>query len=716
MKKVLIGMILLASVGLVAYTWYTFAGKSKSAVSLQSGIAPGTSLVMCITGFERLELYLPWLLEMAAERQERAGLPLNPIAEWASIVSELDSLHDMHEAWKTLLSNGAVISATAAARGDQWLLGIPSSPKDRATIELWLQADTPVSFKGSDVFHFEKRNWYSTWKNGFWYCAPNKSMIEEVILRESQIVSPLIEHSFGLMSVDVPLHFLAPVDNDGWIQLDPLFAEGQRKLSGYFIPSDSASTLLNFSPGAGIGGIAVASLLPSHTSALCVWSASSSDDAQVRAAEYFAGTPHETYWSAATPMYSDSCQCIVDDALNAWRGHEWGTAILSRGDSIHYPVMFYQKRDTSSALSFIRPLLTDSVSNVRIHTVRYPDLFRKHEISLVPVEHRYTMERGGFVFFAEIPDVLQELMVVNDTTSLYTERLFSRAMNTIDKETECSFYGTTFSVGLLPEALNRAFAGSGCELVTVKRGGGGLPLVSIHFPEDQAKSVPPAVQQAAPEPPATGMREWSVINHTTGRTEKVVVSANGKLEWMNADGQTVWNRTLEGNIMGDIVQVDLLKNGKLQLLFNTSTALIAIDKNGNDVAGFPVKVPTTAVAPVSVFDYDKNNTYRFLLPLSDGSVLNIGNNGLPTEGWKYEADKPVRWIGHLRTGSEDHLLVVDSEGKVTDCKRNGQVRSVFPKLQSAPEGGFRLETGTTLQESKLRYYTKDGVLQTHYFE
>lgn len=708
MKKVVVGAVILAGIAMIGYAWYTFTGKNTSMAPLHEALAPGTSLALCITSFDNLEQYLPWLHEMAQERQERAGMPLNPISEWAVIVSSLDSMHDASEAWKTFLSRGAVISASASARGDQWLLGIPSTIEDAGLIDQWLSSSNKSAFKGHDIFHYAGSDRYGTWKNGFWYCAPSKSMIEEVLLRERINKDPLIERSFGLMSVDIPLHFLAPVSNNGWLQLDPLFSAGTRKLSGYFLPADSASTLLHYSPGEGAGRMDVAHKLPRATTALCVWSSVSATDAQVHAAEFYAGTSHEKYWSVASPLYSDSCQCMLDDALYRWRGEQWGTAIISRGDSIHHPVAFYQKNDSTPLSTLLKPLLVDTVSATRIHPVLYPEVFRRNEIVLVPVEHRFAAEHGDFLFFSETPDVLEDILLVSDSSALMNEDIFASAIMNLEEDTECSFYRTDSPVALLPEALTRAFAASGFELVTVKRGGGGLPLFSVHFPNDHPVREAPKALASSAQIPTNVQRTWPVINHTTGKSESVVFNTNNELVWIGTDGTQAWSRSIPNGVLGDIVQVDILKNGKLQLLICTQKELLLIDKNGKDVSGFPVSFMTAPVSGAFVFDYDKNLIYRFLIPLNDGSIINLTNNGQPTEGWKYTSTEPVQWIGHLRTGTEDHLIMIHSNGRVSDYKRNGTFRSVFPQPMEASAHSFRLKPGTTVQDSKIVYKTQEG--------
>ena len=49
------------------------------------------------------------------------------------------------------------------------------------------------------------------------------------------------------------------------------------------------------------------------------------------------------------------------------------------------------------------------------------------------------------------------------------------------------------------------------------------------------------------------------------------------------EGEIIWEKDLKSKIIGDIFQIDLYKNGRLQYAFNTEKSLMILDKNGKEV-------------------------------------------------------------------------------------------------------------------------------------
>ena len=74
-------------------------------------------------------------------------------------------------------------------------------------------------------------------------------------------------------------------------------------------------------------------------------------------------------------------------------------------------------------------------------------------------------------------------------------------------------------------------------------------------------------------------------------------------------GKLIWNINTGSPIIGDIHQIDLYKNGRLQYAFNTENDFQIIDKNGKLVK----KIKNKNNLGLTVFDYDKVKNYRFLL-------------------------------------------------------------------------------------------------------
>ena len=145
----------------------------------------------------------------------------------------------------------------------------------------------------------------------------------------------------------------------------------------------------------------------------------------------------------------------------------------------------------------------------------------------------------------------------------------------------------------------------------------------------------------------------------------------------------MWERQLASKIQSRIFQVDYFKNYKLQLLFNTRNKIHLIDRNGNYVKAYPVKLKSPATNPISVFDYDHNKEYRILIASKDKkiSLYNIRGEKIPE--WKFEKTKSTvkSEIQHFAHENKDYLIFSD-EQKTYILNRRGEER-VKPDLNFA---------------------------------
>lgn len=166
------------------------------------------------------------------------------------------------------------------------------------------------------------------------------------------------------------------------------------------------------------------------------------------------------------------------------------------------------------------------------------------------------------------------------------------------------------------------------------------------------------------------------------RTKQVLVQdRKNRIHLISCTGKVLWQRELDGPIIGGAQQVDRYKNGKLQMLFNTAERVYLIDRNGENVTGFPIALPEKASAPLNVFDYDGSKEYRVLLPTVDARLLNFDMNGKSVEGWVPPKTPAVCElpVEHLRIRGKDHLVLVDHDGGITVLDRRGAPR-YSPKL------------------------------------
>ena len=179
-----------------------------------------------------------------------------------------------------------------------------------------------------------------------------------------------------------------------------------------------------------------------------------------------------------------------------------------------------------------------------------------------------------------------------------------------------------------------------------------------------------------------------VINHSTQAREIFVQDNSNNIYLINEVGRVLWKRPLPDPIMGEVHQVDAYRNGKLQILFNTKTSLHLIDRNGNNVDGFPVKLLSPATNPVAAFDYENNRNYRFFIATEDGKVYVYDRSGKTVMGWDFERSERAvtQQIKHFRAGARDFIVFADvNRLYILDRKGDSRVKitDFFTKAENA---------------------------------
>ncbi|MFJ1402859.1 hypothetical protein [Capnocytophaga canimorsus] len=165
-----------------------------------------------------------------------------------------------------------------------------------------------------------------------------------------------------------------------------------------------------------------------------------------------------------------------------------------------------------------------------------------------------------------------------------------------------------------------------------------------------------------------------LTNHRTKRREIVVQDAHYNLYLIGNAGNLLWKKKLDGKIQSKIYQVDLFKNGYLQMAFSTEKSLWVIDRNGNTVSPFPKKYDEK-ISPLSVYDYEGNLDYRFVL--AQGNKIHLlDKKGQPVSGFlpPAEASDLLHTPVHFRTQSMDFLVYGTERGDFRILHRNGGVR------------------------------------------
>lgn len=213
-------------------------------------------------------------------------------------------------------------------------------------------------------------------------------------------------------------------------------------------------------------------------------------------------------------------------------------------------------------------------------------------------------------------------------------------------------------------------------------------------------------------------RPQFVDNFQDPLNKDIVLQDNENIFYLiNNVGRILWQLKLESPILGEIHQIDFFKNGKKQFVFNTSEKLYVIDRNGNDVGNFPLTFRAKAVNGVAVFDYEKNENYRFFIACEDHLIYAYDQEGALVEGWElFKTDHPVRFpLQHFVIEGKDYIIASDlMKDYILD--RKGSIRiNTDVVYQHSAKNKVYFEKRTSYHEPRIVTTDNEGRIHRTYF-
>ncbi len=198
---------------------------------------------------------------------------------------------------------------------------------------------------------------------------------------------------------------------------------------------------------------------------------------------------------------------------------------------------------------------------------------------------------------------------------------------------------------------------------------------------------------------------YSFINHVTKENELAVQDELNNLYLINAKGNKLWQKKINETIQSKIFMVDIFKNNKFQMLFNTKNYLHLIDRNGNYVQGYPVKLPSEASSPLSLLDYDIDKNYRLFIACKNKNIYNYSIYGIKQQGFKpivtdNEVNLPLQYV---KVGLSDYLVSIDNMGKIYTYSRKGEERIGLKNKTIQSCSAFYLDASNTVNSTFLVY-------------
>ena len=432
-------------------------------------------------------------------------------------------------------------------------------------------------------------------------------------------------------------------------------------------------------------------------------------------------------WDKHRKLIKDSSNVNYNEFINELEG-EAGVFNTSGTQSVQQQYAFFKSSNSITANSLIQGLITDrkTYAQYSINTIRdanitaqlFGDIFNNTTPYFITIE-------DYFIFSSTIASL--EYLIDNFTSNntLANNQHFNNYSRYLSSKSNLFFYINPGKTAVsLKDKLQTSygkdlnfsidsivkFTAFSLQMTSNKN----LLLNNINLFYDIDFKEPIKEEWFMQLDTNISMNPQFIYNHFTKEKMIVVQNNNHKVFAINAKGEELWNIQLNSKILGDISSIDYYKNSKYQCLFNTESQLYLIDRNGENVANFPILLPFDTKIGHSLFDYNNTRKYRILIVGNDNNIYNLDKKGKIVKGWKYERNNKRinKKLQNFRVGNKDYILAERNNSNTQLLAINGSERVKFEQDIQFNGNPIRLDKNGTLyattSEGKLWRGTLDG--------
>lgn len=531
-----------------------------------------------------------------------------------------------------------------------------------------------------------------------------------------------------------------------WSELDLLLKPNALSFEGFTYSNDTINNYLNIFLNQQPEDVEIPTILPENTAILIEMGISNPEGFLKDYRTYLSKNNRLFEYEQELEGINNSCNCDINELMLSWLGNEIALAIGEPADRSternKYIIASTTGLDytTSSLTALVEKLGTSdnpeaAAEDYKGYSLQRIDLqniwFRLLGEIFDGFEESHFTIVDDFVVFANSRSALRSLInmkLAGKTLSLdpnYTA--FSEEMAS---ESNILIYtNIARSAHLYKDYLTKDYAASiDTHLVLMRKFEAGAMQFSSYkknlFLNNVYLKYNPVYKQVtsslweAQLDTTISRPAWMVTNHKNGNLEVCVQDDANTLYLISATGNILWKRYLTEPIIGDIRQIDVLKNNKLQLLFNTRSNIYLIDRNGNDVTGFPAALTAPASHQLAVMDYDNNRNYRLLIPCIDNKVYNYDQTGKIVDGWAFPGTTSlVRTdIEHFVVNNKDYIFITEDNGKIHLLDRRGNERvNTETVLKGRSDNPVYIEQANEIGKCRVVYTDTAGTIIKAWF-
>ncbi len=652
MKRFLFPLLVIAGLAFIAYVFFTFLKEKEVGKD-------------------------PWL---AAPTESEIIIECNPIHNTANILEEFPSLQQLpsFETWKKVANLFAKVEVSQKISSNSGLFFIANDPSKIAfsipvvsqfTInDIQANAPSGTEFQGVSVYQMD--DIYFAVYDGLCLGSNSSSMLESCILA---IKNPSSQQELSLIrdkaAKDAAITFYAKINDDSWLNLEiQSTVDNPQRCTGTAVSTNKKNRI--FAIGSGHER-SVSDIIPDGANDWEIWFNADVSEAHNNIYEYLFPEEKKEYWSQAWISIGDSCACDLNEVwINRLSG-TYGTFYMT-DDSITSPVAFYEISDTTDWITQLSSIA--QVSQGGILAFKYPELFSRYENNTALTVHNYGVFKNGVLYAAESSNLITKIATSSNFKTPAALKNHPR--------TALIWHGNLILNSTLPIGFNNILQALGVKEIHIT-GTESWPVITYMRSLDGIQNSTEPIESTIPVndtikpnessviPNESSGSSWIVKNHKDNSNETIRYTSSGEIELLGSDSKSLWKVALDGAVIGDVIQIDAFKNGKLQYLFVAGNKLYLLDRNGKNVGRFPMALKSRPSTGAHAFDYENNKTYRILIGLENGEVLNLTSEGGNTSGWNYAKGKKITAIQYEKTTQGDRLIFTTDTGSTIKIKRNG---------------------------------------------
>jgi hypothetical protein len=644
------------------------------------------------------------------------------------------------------------------AKGAEWLYVVPfTADMDELkglVGDIGLTPAAPRMFEQAQIYTTQLRNYpkstlhFSVYKEVL-LCSFSQVLIEDGILQLNSAESLLDNEGFAqvlstsgeyvdanlfvhyaafnklvqsLLNENERERFEALTHFADWSALDLTFKPNALMFNGFSYVIDSVPSFLSCFSAQKPQDLELLSVVPSDLSNLLCYGVSNYErffETYRKHLQFIDQLEqHETWVNAQNKAYEFDIERAFADMM----GNEFGFCLMegSRGQAPQ-KLVFFKAANMNGARAFmekISALTNEQDANGKtIGKLQQPELTERFfGVAMGGFSSMYYTELEPFIVMGASPEVLLEYTAKQKAGKvLRKDENFAHFMENLSSQSSVFLYSNfsrsrNFYQQQAGEDLNAVletyaplldkFEAAAVQFTAGKKG---------LFYQNAFVNYNPVVKKETKSlwetelDTAVYLKPYVVMNHYTKANEIVVQDSANHVYLIDNKGNVLWKKLIDGPIISDVVQIDVYRNNKLQLLFNTSEKLYLLDRNGKHVTNYPVTIKDGASTGMTLVDYDKNRDYRILIPTNKRRILNFTGTGEEVDGWKFRKSKGMisRPLRYFALNGKDYLVAVDDEGHVEVLNRRGEERIKVKEQLPIACGDYFLELHQDINNTKL---------------